>query len=337
MKVYVWLSTVVSMATALDNGLARTPPMGWLSWERFRCNIDCDADPNNCISEQLFKQMADIMVEEGYQDAGYNYVSIDACWPAPQRDANGSLVPDPKRFPSGMNALIHSKGLKFGMYEDFGHTTCLGFPGSEFYMQQDAQTFASWEIDLLKFDGCYSNPRDADYGYPVMEFFLNKTGRPILFSCEWSVYQRKQGMAINYTAVANGCNTWRNYNDIQDSWDSVLEILDYWGNNTGDFLSKAGPGSFSDPDMAGREGIFQVWRKELAQDGSYAIAIINSSDHGMPNLFNSTLGELGLSNSNGYNVTEVFDGTPMGQFKPQSPFNFRVNPSGILLVTCAPL
>nr|KAG5686547.1 hypothetical protein BaRGS_001548 [Batillaria attramentaria] len=206
--------------------------------------------------------MADIMVEEGYQDAGYNYVSIDACWPAPQRDANGSLVPDPKRFPSG----------------------------SEFYMQQDAQTFASWEIDLLKFDGCYSNPRDADYGYPVMEFFLNKTGRPILFSCEWSVYQRKQGMAINYTAVANGCNTWRNYNDIQDSWDSVLEILDYWGNNTGDFLSKAGPGSFSDPDMAGREGIFQVWRKELAQDGSYAIAIINSSDHGMPNLFNTTLG-----------------------------------------------
>ncbi|PVD35132.1 hypothetical protein C0Q70_06413 [Pomacea canaliculata] len=248
----VLMAVALGITQALDNGLARTPPMGWLSWERFRCNVDCEKDPENCISERLFKKMADLMVSEGYRDAGYTYLCIDDCWAAMEREPNGSLVADPKRFPSGIRALadyVHAKGLKLGIYGDFGRKTCGGYPGSEFYLQQDAETFASWQVDLLKLDGCQSEPTDDDIGYPVMEFYLNRTGRPILFSCSWPVYQMEHNMTTNYTSVAHTCNTWRNYEDIQDSFDSVLDILDFWGNNSGDFLNLTGPGSFSDPDM----------------------------------------------------------------------------------------
>ena len=92
---------------------------------------------------------------------------------------------------------MHSKGLKFGIAEDFGTETCSGYPGSEFYMQLDAQTFADWGVDYLKFDGCNSNPKDMDDGYTAMGFFLNKTGRPIVYSCEWPFYQQRAGMKVN--------------------------------------------------------------------------------------------------------------------------------------------
>src|ERR1051325_5111489 len=97
---------------ALDNGLAKTPPMGWNSWNKFGCNV----------SEKLVKEMADAMVTSGMRDAGYVYLVIDDCWQI-DRDAQGNIQPDPKRFPSGMKALadyIHSKGLKFGLYSDAG-------------------------------------------------------------------------------------------------------------------------------------------------------------------------------------------------------------------------
>ena len=76
----VILSSLANLGYSLDNGLARTPPMGWLAWERFRCNTDCDKDPEFCISENLFKQMADMMVLGGYKDAGYDTIIIDDCW-----------------------------------------------------------------------------------------------------------------------------------------------------------------------------------------------------------------------------------------------------------------
>ncbi|KAK7080046.1 hypothetical protein SK128_014488 [Halocaridina rubra] len=104
----------LAIASGLDNGLARTPPMGWLAWERFRCNTDCANDPDNCISENLFMKMADLIVSEGYAAVGYNTVSMDDCWLAKERDVNGKLQPDPDRFPSGVKGLadyIHSKGL----------------------------------------------------------------------------------------------------------------------------------------------------------------------------------------------------------------------------------
>ena len=112
---------------ARDDGLARTPPMGWLSWTRYACETDCNKYPDACINEELYKAQADRLVKDGFKDLGYNYVNIDDCWSEKQRDKNNRLVPDKKRFPSGMKALadyMHSKGLKLGIYGDIGTLTC---------------------------------------------------------------------------------------------------------------------------------------------------------------------------------------------------------------------
>ena len=125
--IFVFLA--VEKSYSLDNGLARTPPMGWLSWERFTCNIDCVNYPHNCINEQLYKDMADRMVKDGFKDVGYQYVNIDDCWSEMERDSQNKLVADKKRFPSGIKALadyMHSKGLKLGIYGDVGYKTCAG-------------------------------------------------------------------------------------------------------------------------------------------------------------------------------------------------------------------
>lgn len=141
-------------------------------------------------------QMADLLVSEGYAAAGYEYINVDDCWLAKTRDASGKLQADPERFPSGMKALgnyvrfrllskchanekdvfctnllyfvcwiqIHSKGLKFGIYEDYGNYTCAGYPGILGYLELDANTFADWNVDYVKLDGCYSHPVDMDRG-----------------------------------------------------------------------------------------------------------------------------------------------------------------------------
>src|SRR5581483_6363898 len=119
----VMLVCLLAQSTAgLDNGLARTPPMGWNSWNKFGCDV----------SEKLIKEMADALVSSGMKDAGYQYIVIDDCWQI-DRDAQGNIIADPKRFPSGMKALadyIHAKGLKFGLYSDAGTLTCQKRPGS---------------------------------------------------------------------------------------------------------------------------------------------------------------------------------------------------------------
>ncbi|XP_071786710.1 alpha-N-acetylgalactosaminidase-like [Asterias amurensis] len=237
---------------ALDNGLARTPPMGWLIWERFRCNVDCDKDPKNCVSETLMKEMAQHIITDGYKDAGYEYVNLDDCWMSKERDSQGRLQGDPVRFPSGIKALadyMHSGGLKLGIYEDYGTQTCGLYPGSLGYLELDAKTFAEWGIDMLKMDGCHSNVSTMKKGYPEMTKYLNATGRPILFSCSWPDYERGRGIKINYTLVAENCNIWRNYNDIQDSWTSILGIIDYYASQQDVLVKAAGPGHFNDPDM----------------------------------------------------------------------------------------
>jgi len=226
--------------------------MGWNDWERFRCNTDCKNFPNDCISEKLFKDIADRFVSDGYKDAGYQYVNIDDCWLADTRDpVTGRLRPNADRFPNGMKALadyIHGKGLKFGIYEDIGTRTCAGYPGSQWYLQLDAQTFADWTIDYLKFDGCNYDPKGYGDGYPPMAFFLNMTGRPIALSCEYALYQRGT-VKPDYKGQAAACNVARNNDDIDDSWDSVRNVIEYYGNNEDDFASVAGPGYFNDPDM----------------------------------------------------------------------------------------
>ncbi|XP_071552875.1 LOW QUALITY PROTEIN: alpha-N-acetylgalactosaminidase-like [Panulirus ornatus] len=243
---------VAGVVQGLDNGLALTPPMGWLAWERFRCNVDCVNDPQNCISESLFMVMADLMVSEGYRDLGYDIVSLDDCWLDHERDDEGKLQPDPTRFPSGIASLanyMHDRKLRFGIYEDYGSHTCAGYPGILGHLETDARTFADWGVDYVKLDGCNADPADMDEGYPAFGYHLNKTGRPMMYSCSWPDYQALTGMTPNYTAIINTCNLWRNYNDIQDSWASVTAIIDHYGDKQDFMVPHAGPGHWNDPDM----------------------------------------------------------------------------------------
>jgi len=241
--------------SSLDNGLARTPPMGWLSWERYRCDIDCVNDPENCISENLYMAMADRMSADGYGDAGYQYVNIDDCWAEKLRDpVTQQLIPDKTRFPSGMRALadyVHNRGLKLGIYGDYGTFTCGGYPGSLGFAKIDANTFANWTVDSLKLDGCYASIDSYPMGYPEMSRALNATGRPILYACSWPAYWQSAGRfnETQWNLLQQFCNYWRNYNDINDDWDSIVDIIEWWGDNQGVIAPIAGPGHWNDPDM----------------------------------------------------------------------------------------
>lgn len=261
-------------ARALDNGLARTPTMGWLHWERFMCNLDCQEEPDACISEQLFMQMAELMVSDGWRDAGYEYVCIDDCWMAPERDSKGRLQADPKRFPSGIKHLanyVHSKGLKLGIYADVGKKTCAGFPGSFGSYDIDAQTFADWGIDLLKFDGCHCDSVvSLANGYKYMSLALNRTGRSIVYSCEWPLYLRPFHKP-NYTDIQQYCNHWRNFDDVYDSWESIKSILAWTVTHQKDIVEVAGPGGWNDPDMLVIGNFGLSWDQQVTQMALWAI------------------------------------------------------------------
>lgn len=211
--------------------LARTPPMGWNSWNKFGCNV----------SDTLIREVADTVVSSGMKDAGYQYVVIDDCWQV-SRDQNGTIVPDAQRFPSGMKALadyVHSKGLKFGVYSDAGSKTCEGRPGSNGYEVEDARQYAAWGVDYLKYDWCNTDGVDPKIAYPTMRDALKATGRPIVFSmCEW-------GRNQPWTWARGIAHLWRTTGDIQDRWASFTRLLDQ---QVG--LEKyAGPGGWNDPDM----------------------------------------------------------------------------------------
>lgn len=216
---------------SLDNGLGLTPQMGWNSWNHFACNV----------SEDLIKKTADALISSGLASYGYNYINIDDCWQI-DRDANGYIIEDPDRFPSGMGALadyIHSIGLKFGLYSDAGFYTCQHRPGSLGYEKQDATSYASWNVDYLKYDNCYNDGTPPEERYPPMRDALNATGHPIFFSmCEW-------GVDDPATWAADVGNSWRTTDDISDNWSSMVSILDQ-NNKWADY---AGPGGWNDPDM----------------------------------------------------------------------------------------
>ncbi|XP_048350850.1 alpha-N-acetylgalactosaminidase-like [Sphaerodactylus townsendi] len=245
--------TLVSESSSLDNGLLKTPPMGWVPWESFRCNTDCQHDPDDCISERLIKTMADRLAKDGWKELGYEYVNLDDCWAANERDSLGRLQANASRFPSGIKALadyVHSKGLKFGIYSDLGNRTCEGYPGTTLdTIETDAKTFAEWGVDMLKLDGCYSSSADKAAGYPKMSVALNKTGRPIAYSCSWPAYEGGLPPKVNYTLLGQICNMWRNFGDIEDSWGSVSHIIAWYGDHQDTLQPAAGPGRWSDPDM----------------------------------------------------------------------------------------
>ncbi|WP_194911002.1 glycoside hydrolase family 27 protein [Catenulispora rubra] len=233
-------SVAAPHAQALGNNLALTPQMGFNDWNAYGCNV----------SESLIKSTAQAMHTDGMQAAGYQYVNIDDCWLTHNRDSSGHLVPDPAKFPDGISgtaAYVHSLGLKLGIYEDAGTMTCAGFPGSLGHEQTDANSFAAWGVDYLKYDNCYSDGVNqtsnggpsAQSRYTTMRDALAATGRPILFSlCDW-------GFQNPWTWGAGVGNSWRTTGDINASFGSMLSIFH---SNVG-LASYAGPGAWNDPDM----------------------------------------------------------------------------------------
>ncbi|XP_072317485.1 alpha-N-acetylgalactosaminidase-like [Eucyclogobius newberryi] len=284
-RVTLPLLALLPLVQSNDNGLALTPPMGWMAWERFRCDTDCNDDPRNCISEALFRDMADRLSEDGWRELGFEYVIIDDCWMNRTRDRDGKLQPDANRFPSGIPHLaqyVHARGLKLGIYADMGRFTCMGFPGTTLdRITTDAQTFADWGVDYLKFDGCNSNALEQMLGYPLMSRALNATGRPMVFSCSWPVYVGSLPPEVNYTLLGDICHLWRNYYDIQDSWDSVQFLMDWFFNNQDFIQAAAGPGHWNDPDMliVGNFGLsLDQSRAQMALWSIMAAPLIMSND-----------------------------------------------------------
>lgn len=238
---------VVSLCPAASRAqkfeeLARTPPMGWNSWNKFGCDVN----------ERLIRETADALVASGMREAGYSYVVIDDCWHG-ERDAEGFIRPDPARFPSGMKALadyVHSKGLKFGIYSDAGAKTCGGRPGSRGHEYQDALTYARWGVDYLKYDWCNTEGLNPVGAYTTMRDALRRAGRPVVFSiCEWGENKPWEwGKQVGHL--------WRTTGDIYHCWDceknhgtwsswGVMRILDMQKN----LRAHAGPGHWNDPDM----------------------------------------------------------------------------------------
>ncbi|CAE6449781.1 hypothetical protein RSOLAG1IB_08589 [Rhizoctonia solani AG-1 IB] len=250
---------LVGSAQAANNGLARTPQMGWNTWNKFACDI----------SEDLILSAGQAIVDNGLKDLGYEYVVVDDCWHAPSREAGtGKPVADSTRFPNGIKHLsdsIHSMGLKIGIYSSAGLYTCGRRFGSLGYEEIDAQAYAEWEIDYLKYDNCFNEGR---HGTPLISYeryanmsrALNSTGRPILYSmCNWG----EDGTWNWATEIAN---SWRMSGDIKDTFAgyddrcpctsmldcklpgyhcSVARILDF----AAPLGQKAGPGRWNDLDM----------------------------------------------------------------------------------------
>lgn len=216
------------------NGLAKTPPMGWNSWNLFADRVD----------DQTVRTMADAMVSSGMKDAGYIYVNIDDTWEG-LRDEHGVLHTNSK-FPD-MKALadyVHSKGLKIGIYSSPGPRTCGAYPASYGFEAQDAKMFAEWGIDFLKYDWCsaarvYKNDQ-LQAVYQKMGDALQATGRPIVYSlCEYGLGGvEKWGPEV-------GGNLWRTTDDIRDEWKSMMFNIE----KQVPTAPYAGPGHWNDPDM----------------------------------------------------------------------------------------
>lgn len=226
---------VLSLAPIFAADLASTPPMGWNSWNKFAEKVD----------DKTVREMADTIVSTGMKDAGYVYVNIDDTWEG-ERDAQGNIQSN-KKFPD-MKALadyVHSKGLKIGIYSSPGPKTCAGYEGSYQHEQQDANTWAAWGIDYLKYDWCSADkiykPADMPAIYKKMGDALKSTGRPIVFSlCQYGLQN------VSEWGASVGGNLWRTTGDIEDNWKSMSTIG--FDKQVGR-ERYAGPGHWNDPDM----------------------------------------------------------------------------------------
>ncbi|CAL9776418.1 unnamed protein product [Musa acuminata subsp. burmannicoides] len=240
---------VIERRNLLANGLGMTPPMGWNIWNHFYCDI------NETIIRESGTNilMSDALVSIGLAKLGYRYRlnlmncrwngHADDCWAEHDRDSTGYMVPKRLTFPSGIKALadyVHSKGLKLGIYSDAGHRTCSQMmPGSLGHEQKDAETFASWGIDYLKYDNYNNDDLKPMKRYPEMTRALMRIGKPIFVSLsEWG------DMHLALWADKLG-NSWRTTFDINDSWESMVSRADQ--NEV--YAEHARPGGWNDPDM----------------------------------------------------------------------------------------
>ncbi len=261
----LFLVLVISIITtytgyAQKDVVAKTPPMGWNSWNKFA----------RAINEDLIKEIADAMVSSGMKDAGYEYVVIDDLWQKGRilgdsvivegRDEMHRLIPDPIKFPGGMKALgdyIHSKGLKFGLYTGPGISTCGGAPGSLGFEKTDIATFDSWGVDFIKLDKC-SFSGDIDSMLKKWRTLLDQASRPIVLSVNMGT--------INFRCLSPYVNMWRTTSDIQTDWSYPREKPKIFPSITGVIRQHGmlsvpqSPSSWNDPDM------MQVGNGELTID-----------------------------------------------------------------------
>lgn len=232
MALVVAHAMLASVVVGLDNGLGKTPLMGYGTWNDLGCNG---------VTADYVTKIADALVYHGLKSLGYTYLNVDDCWAVSRDTVSEELTPERRDFPNGMRAVaayVHSRGLKFGLYTDRGVWTCGARPGSAGYETRDARTFAEWGVDYLKVDSCNApdNPRDAITEYAKMRDALNATGRPVFLAlCGWSPWYAEVGEALG--------NSWRvarDVNGICELWNTI-SINSVLG-------SYAGPGAWNDPD-----------------------------------------------------------------------------------------
>jgi alpha-galactosidase len=233
---------------------ALTPPMGWDSWDSFGCGV----------TERDVEQAANWLVATGMRDAGYRYVIIDDCWYAPTRRADGSLRPNTSKFPTGMRWLgwyLHARGLLFGIYESASQSTCAqlnglypGVTGSLGHERQDAQTFASWGVDYVKYDWCSPDGSAWDQiaAFERMRDALRAARRPVVYSINPNSFHTTTGnhAHADWSAVANLVRTGP---DLAPAWD--MGPLQNWYTGVLNAIAidaplwrRAGPGHWNDPD-----------------------------------------------------------------------------------------
>ena len=255
-------AAVVPLATApsagaLDNGLARTPYLGWNTYYGLGSQFD----------EQTIKSEADAIVSRGLKAAGYKYVWIDGGWWSGTRDGQGNITVDPSQWPDGMKAVadyIHSKGLLAGIYTDAGEDGCGGAnQGSYGHYQQDTDQFAAWGYDAVKVDFCGGTAMHLDpavaYGNFRDALLNNSSHRPMLFNIcnpmvpEYHGVPYDRSAYVSYTFGPDTGNSWRTYSDIgfvhSIQWSDVLRNYD----KNALHPEAAGPGHWNDPDYLGPE------------------------------------------------------------------------------------